>query len=73
MLQNRHTQIVLYMYGMYKPRRFFINYKPMLIVVTCRVGYQFISILSSLFLFIYLFCLPNKLYIIIWSSKYKNN
>ena len=39
-----------------------LNVNPMLIFVPCRFGYQFISILSSIF--VYLFdCLPNKVYI----------
>ena len=50
---------------MHKLRRFFINCKPNVNYFTMSFGYQFISILSSLFLFIYFCCLPNKLYIII--------
>ena len=55
--------IYIYLFGMLKPRRLVIKCKPLLIIVPCQFGYQFISILSSIFLFI-LFFLPNKLYII---------
>ena len=50
---------------MHKTRRFvIIKCKLNVNFVPCRFGYQFISIFSSLFLFIFFF-LPNKLYIII--------
>ena len=46
---------------------FLLSINPMLICVPCRFGYQFISMFSSLFfVYLFIFCLPNKLYIIIY-------
>ena len=60
---SRKVRITMHalVFGVHKPRRFVIKCKPMLFCVPCRFGYQFISILSSILLLIYL-CLPNKLY-----------
>ena len=51
----------MYVFGMHKRRHFVINRKPNVNFVPCRFGYQFI-----LFLFIYICCLPNKLYILLY-------
>ena len=60
--------IYIILFGMHKPMRLLLNVNPMLIFVPCRFGYQFISIISSIFLIIYY--LPNKLYIYIYIYIY---
>ena len=54
------------LFGMHKPRRFFINYKP--IVNFCTMSFWvsiYICSVFIIFVYIFIFCLPNKLYIII--------
>ena len=53
-----------------------LNVNPMLIFVTCRYGYQFISIFSSIFLFIYFFIyLINYILILLYlyQLEYEDN
>ena len=59
------------MFGMHKPRRFFINYKP--IVNFCTMSFWvsiYICFVFIIFVYIFIFCLPNKLYIIIIIINY---
>ena len=61
-----HIIFIYLMFGMHKPRRFFINYKP--IVNFCTMSFWvsiFIYFVFIIFVYIFIFCLPNKLYIII--------
>ena len=53
------------MFGMHKPRRFFINYKPNDNLCTMSFWVSIYIYFFFIMLFIYLFFLPNKLYIII--------
>ena len=59
------------MFGMHKPRRFFINYKYIKykpIVNFCTMSFWvsiYIYFVFIIFVYIFIFCLPNKLYIII--------
>ena len=62
------------MFGMHKPRRVFINYKP--IVNFCTMSF-WVSIYNYfvfiIFVYIFIFCLPNKLYIILYYITYIEN